>query len=221
MITKNFIHIHIPKTGGQQIRLLISHSGMPILDQATNRNIKECYEIMSRLAPDMDPASMPIFCFVRNPWDWYVSRYFFRNQRDRSQDAVAIPADTCGEGVEGFQKHMRLLKASWESGDPVLNEFGKPAGTDYAPIMLSGWHEMRLDGVRGPMRVGRFENFTEDTVTIFRSLSGVSRDKIMELIMARVNASRHDKYRDYYDDELKTMVAEWDADYIEKFGYRF
>lgn len=221
MITRKFLHIHIPKTGGQQTRVLISRSGVPVLDPATNRNVEECYDIMGKVAPDLDPASVPIFCFVRNPWDWYVSRYFFRNQRKHYPGEVNIPADYCGEGVRGFRKHMRLLKRHWESGEPLMNELGKPAGTDYDPLTLSGWHKMRLKGAKGEIRIGRFENFSEDLIRIFQPLSGMDREAILEILGKRVNSSRHADYREHYDDELRDLVAEWDAGYIKEFGYVF
>jgi hypothetical protein len=220
MITSEFIHIHIPRTGGQQVRSLVDHSPVPVLDRSTHISLAEARSKLRRLMPDADPESVPAFCFVRNPWDWYVSRYFFRLQRDRTPGEEVVPADFCGGGVEGFRKHMRLLQKHVEADTPVPNEAGRPAMTrTYKPVMLSEWHAM-LVGDAKP-RIGRFENFSRDIADIIAPLSGMPHGRILSIVSARINSSRHKPYQAYYDDALRKLVAGWDAPYIEEFGYEF
>jgi len=72
VITYDFIHIHVPRTGGSLVRslvqeLLIDTGKTDVIDTDAHRTLRESRKMAG---PDV-----PSFAFVRNPFDWYVSRY--------------------------------------------------------------------------------------------------------------------------------------------------
>jgi hypothetical protein len=219
MLSSHFIHIHVPKTGGKCIRTLCKHPQLYILEfNLTHLTLKESKQRLKELGVTHD---VPSFCFVRNPWDWYLSRYCFRSQGTYDADDQYIPADHCGDGPEGFRKHMLILKDSISNGNCVRTIDGEPSGTrTYRPITLSEWHYKMVEG--GTVKVGRFENFTQDAVDILNSLCPfISKDSLFKFFRVKVNESKHEHYRKYYDNELKKLVEKWDKRYIDEFGYSF
>jgi hypothetical protein len=218
MLSKYFIHIHVPKTGGQCIRLISRYPQTEVLDQVTHITLKDAKQRLAKLGVTHD---VPSFCFVRNPWDWYLSRYCFRNQGTYDPDDQYLPADHCGDGPEGFRKHMLILKDAIDNGDCIRTIDGEPAGTrTYRPITLSEWHYKMTEGKVS--KVGRFENFTQDAIDIFQSMCPVlDKNTLILTFGSKVNFSKHEHYREYYDDELKNLVEQWDKRYIDEFGYSF
>ena len=64
-------------------------------------------------------------------------------------------------------------------------------------------------------RIGRVENMQTDYESI------CARIGVQAQPLAQVNASRHRHFAEYYDDELREMVATVYARDLELFGYRF
>jgi len=62
LITKNSIYLHLPKTGGTWV----NHVLTPIAIEQRSHHI-----------PTDVVEHDNVFCFVRNPWDWYVTLYQF------------------------------------------------------------------------------------------------------------------------------------------------
>ena len=71
--------------------------------------------------------------------------------------------------------------------------------------------------------VGRFENFSQDFSDILSKCQDrLEADQLLYMAEeGKINASQHRDFRDYYNDETRQWVAEWDAAYIAEFGYRF
>ena len=62
IVTKNAVYLHVPKTGGHWMRR--------VLESKTEYWIEHGVPTEK----DMRPY---VFSFVRNPWDWHVSGYFY------------------------------------------------------------------------------------------------------------------------------------------------
>jgi hypothetical protein len=218
MLSKYFIFVHIPKTGGQCIMAVTRFARVYDIDKTTHVTIEKSRKKLKELGVAHD---VPSFCFVRNPWDWYVSRCCFRDQRNKWEGEQYLPIDHCGKGPEGFRKHMLALKDVIDRGDCVRDAKGNPAETrTYDPITLSGWHYKMTEG--GISKIGRFENFKQDAVDIFKSVCPfLEKEVLEEAFRERTNTSEHGHYREYYDDELKDLVEQWDKRYIDEFGYSF
>ena len=188
-----------------------------------------------------------VFGFVRNPWDRFVSLFqyleigknsglsfkeFVRlmhaswsearaqgSERfssivpDLSTESVRffdVPSDHPLFGIHGSQFHQQLAWLSLVRG-------GSPGAAEGA------------DGAQRPLRidpehcfVGRFENLKADMGEIFRriGIDGCS-DALSLIDNKKVNASRHDHYSTYYDDETREQVAAMYAGDIAEFSYAF
>ena len=69
--TEQFVFVHVPKTGGVFLgEAMREHTAAEDLGQhALYGNLPERYR------------GLPAICFVRNPWDWYVSFWHHRRRQ--------------------------------------------------------------------------------------------------------------------------------------------
>jgi hypothetical protein len=77
LVTNDFVFVHIPKTGGTFIDVVLRNH-LAVADYQAERH-----------APHSSlPAKwrhLPSFCVIRNPWDWYVSWYHYPTQSKPGQ----------------------------------------------------------------------------------------------------------------------------------------
>ena len=98
------IFIHVPKTGGVSICQTLAENGIPT-DYYTldHEPIRIAYEFLAVCEKEMKEYFS--FCFVRNPWDRFVSAYNFllkggRNEQDKEQrDELITPYKTFNDFV--------------------------------------------------------------------------------------------------------------------------
>ena len=158
MISRILLHVHIPRTAGQKFRAFMN-SRVGVLEwKQTHKSLSELRELARKHWPDM-ADTIPSFCVTRNPWDWYVSRYF-HIQRDIQAGLRKnnVLLEHAGNDVEGFQKHLKLLKEVKE-GDRIVRdtdgEVGR-TGRTWWHLSISEWHnhltESNVDHIL------RFEN---------------------------------------------------------------
>lgn len=203
MITDRFVFIHIPKTGGTTIRNLIA-SKCKVFSNDIHLTLRQSMEKTGKW--------LPSFCFVRNPWDWYVSRFFYRRKilREGGRDGF-INLELTGDGKEGFHKHMTLLNNLYEKGKHVIDS---PCRAMRLLSIQDFYNHFTFPDVT---YIGHFENFASDLAQILKTLAPDAKF----LFQTRLNESEHLPYQEYYSDEIIDMVDCWDAAYIEQFGYRF
>jgi chondroitin 4-sulfotransferase 11 len=132
------------------------------------------------------------FAFVRNPYDWVVSWYFYRKPRKN----------------ENNTKNISFKKWLMDKNSTAYNETGIGLTMSQLDI-VSGDKECKMDFI------GRFENLQEDFNTVCDKI-GIPRQEL-----PHKNKSKHKHYTEYYDDETKQIVAEKYAKDIEYFGYEF
>jgi len=74
LVTKHFVLLHFPRTGGVFLRRACRDHLPPdwILHEG------DTHAGVAQLPAEY--RELPILCFIRNPWDWYVSMYEFTNQ---------------------------------------------------------------------------------------------------------------------------------------------
>jgi len=70
IITERFVFVHMHKTGGQTLN--------DIITRCIPKHQVIGYHYPSKEVP-ADSATLPLVGIVRNPWDWYVSWYAFKN----------------------------------------------------------------------------------------------------------------------------------------------
>jgi len=212
MITNKFIFIHIPKTGGQFIRGIIDQAKnkIKIYSYDTHATLDKSKNILKKFQEE----DVKSFCIVRNPWDWYVSRFFYRKKMlDNNQIEEVIPLERVPSTKEGFQKHIKMLDDSYKK-----NEVFK--GRSYVGITLTGYHNY-LVGDNEIDKIGFFENLNED---LYNILFEFTNNKIFKRIIMKnkkANWTKHLHYSYYYDDCTKDIVYNWDENYIKTFNYSF
>lgn len=76
ILTANAVYLHVPKTGGNWINSILLHK--------TEKEIEHGIPKKKDLRPY-------IFCFVRNPWDWYVSFFEYIKNGSEIENSKGSP----------------------------------------------------------------------------------------------------------------------------------
>jgi len=133
------------------------------------------------------------FSFVRNPWDKEVSDYFY-NTRTRKHIKQHLT----------FEQYMTLVYG-WSKGHPKHGRF----------------HRNQLDWLRGlngkieMTFIGRFERLQLDFMAVCQHIGKFDTE------LPKKNATEHEHYSTYYNEETKNMVDEMYSEDIEFFNYKF
>lgn len=209
VLSKYFIFIHFPKPGGSFVRKIFDLSApksWEITSPAKHLHIVGC--------PDTHKL-LPVFGFVRNPYDWYVSWYIF----SKHVYPNAFFNEVSDGGKMDFKSTMiSAMELDYNKIFEIdFNElYGGPVGAYTAYI-----HSMfgkDLDKVR----FGKFESLREDFLNI---LSGFIEPPLLMRLLTRfyprVNVGKRSHYRDYYDTELREIITEKDKIILDRFDYKF
>ncbi|MGB2705964.1 MAG: sulfotransferase family 2 domain-containing protein [Candidatus Omnitrophota bacterium] len=147
-----FIFIHIPKTGGYGITKTLERYSDKIpglTDQENHVRAPDSIvhmkarDLRKKIPSDIWDTSFK-FAFARNPWDWQVSHYHFRNQR---RDSVA-------EGL-GFSEYLNKIVNQKEPS--LETSLQKDYVTDKNGRLILNF-------------IGKVENFGKDFSYICRKL---------------------------------------------------
>jgi hypothetical protein len=208
---RNFIFVHIPKTGGTSLALALEARAHrdDILIGDTPKAIKRKGRVKTLNAKgrlwkhstlaDLDGALSPsdldgmfIFTLVRNPWDRIVSYYHWLRAQNFDHAAVGL-AKT--HDFAGFVLHPDTRA-------------GLRAYPYARYVTDAAWNERASAFVR-------LEHLDEDLAPVEAHLG-------FQLDMPHANASDRPKdYRTAYDDRTAEAVAEMCAEDIARFGYHF
>jgi len=183
------IFIHIPKTAGVSIYKVFG-TGRKQQNHAT---LEEYMGWQYRKKRNYFK-----FCFVRNPWDRFLSTYFYLKKGGRGGRGDVRDAKILNQ-FENFQEFVgNFDKIKNDSSDRHFYEqfFWMDGGIDF---------------------IGKFENFQEDFNTVCDKI-GIPQK---ELPHKNKSNSNHKHYTEYYDDETRDIVAEKYAKDIEYLGYNF
>ena len=225
--------MHLHKTGGQSINDALLHC---------IKGAEEIgYHLPLRLLPEK-AKSLPIIGVIRNPWDWYVSWYAFNNLRgvknplfnivsggkqagfsETIENLVRYPEASASNGIMK-SSHKSLLSEHFENDggagftQACVNEFTS-ATEGYYSLLVKRMFGDRRDNVH----LVRFESLDQDLRQILRQL-GVAEAEAIHRYMSeqpRKNSSARGHYAQYYEPQLRALIAEKDKGIIERFGYRF
>jgi hypothetical protein len=216
LLANDFVWMHIPKTGGTWLReVLRAHApkawGLQVIYPGHHTG-----QDLSSTFPQY--ASKRRFAFVRNPWDWHVSRIFFWHQhywnRTGGYAAPAYQWDATSlrwaERLESVgrirepEQFRRLLGI-------LLTQAGIPT--------QSAWLEQMREGA-DVFEVGRFERLREEGVRLLRlsaadPLARRLREEPPQMVSAHAN------YQTYYDAASRELVAEREQILLAETDYRF
>ena len=210
---KNVLFIHLPKTGGTLINEYCRYTGAMIY--YLNEGNAHC-----PVTSVTNPENYFKFGLVRSPWDFYVSRYFYYIKKNLPERGLSNLLDAGLHG-KGFEQEFPTLK------DHI--KYGTELGEDR--FWFSNlYKEMFCDDENNVLMdyVGKQENLINEVEHVL-SLNSIVPDvsiRDFDLVakdhfpQAR-NATKHEHYTAYYDDELVDLISEKDEYIIEKHGYRF
>jgi Sulfotransferase family len=187
--THKFIFIHINKTGGTSIEKAFE----PNADQRDVQHKHASVAFYKQRFPDQFRTYFR-FAFVRNPWDWLVSRYHWSKDRQRLFDY------SFDEFLRRLKRRIRLSERALWLEDQAL----KPQ-----------LDRLTIGGAIAVDFVGRFENLQGDFDLV------CSRLQIEPRTLQHVYKSYHAHYADYYGDKNRKIVEQLYAIDIATFGYRF
>jgi hypothetical protein len=187
--THKFIFIHVNKTGGTSIEKAFD----PDADHRDVQHKHASVGFYKQTFPDQFRTYFK-FAFVRNPWDWLVSRYHWSKNRQHLFDY------SFDEFLRRLKKRIRLSEgALWLEDEALKPQFDR----------------LTIGGAIAVDFVGRFENLQSDFDLV------CSRLRIEPRSLQHVYSSKHAHYADYYSDENRKIVEQLYAIDIATFGYRF
>ena len=204
-IEKQFLFVHVPKTGGTSVARALD-------PWVVHPPLTAFNTLLSRFRLQRDPAKVRLrvhgslsdaytqlpsdfadslfkFAFVRNPWDRLVSEYSFilaRDNHPRHAEVKALP---------DFLGYLRYEK-------------GRARGRSQVRMLASPDGRPTIDFV------GRFENLNADFEEACTRIG-------IDASLPHLNKTKHRDYREFYDRASKAYVAEAWEDEIEAFGYEF
>jgi hypothetical protein len=184
-----FIFVHINKTGGTSIEKVFEPT-------ADARDVRHKHASLADYRKEYPRAFREYFkfAFVRNPWDWLVSRYHWSRDRQKLFDFE-------------FAEMLRRI----ERGVPLSAE----ARWLETGALVPQCRKLALRGRIGVDFVGRYEHLQRDFDAVCERV-GHPRVEL-----PHVFASEHRRYTEYYDDATRAIVARVYADDIRAFDYRF
>ncbi len=209
ILSRHFVFIHLPKTGGTFVKKLLNIYAPPD------------WEVLEVIAlgghPRNDPnhptikdipsayGGIPIFGFVRNPWDWYVSWYEFLKV-DGTNELFNKASD---HGRKGFKETLLTLYRM----ELVEN----------AQIGIFSWYFFESFGHDlDRVKFLRFERLREELYDMLKSTVGLPK-KLAEAIKTEqpINVGNRTLYQDYYNEELRNLIGRKDKEIIERFDYSY
>ena len=212
IVCKQFVFVHMPKTGGTWLREVFKKYRHPLW------HLKERE---GHLTSAEAPPGRLVLGIVRNPWDWYVSWYFFRVREFRERTGLfgRNPAREWGKLLTGWHEHLSTPDAQTRDGFQRALP-GLMDGT--LADSYTETHE-RFFGDDRPTHLARFETLGADVTDFLKAHRIPNKLNLRTALRTfpRKNTSRHGPYRDYYDDGARDLVVKADRAIIERYGYEF
>lgn len=198
ILTRDFVYIHLPKTGGTFVRKVCEQHAPAdwqakfFDDHPTVQDIPEAYQ------------QLPTIGMVRNPWSFYVSWYAFLKQKVDDYDFFNKVSDG---GKLGFADTMRNILDS----EPV-----KSSGWGGYTYLVDWTYREKLHTTR----YVRFENLREEFVAALDEVTVVP-DTLRKALLEtpKMNVSKHDQPAAYYDDDLIERIRQRDKPFFDMFDY--
>ena len=197
-----YVFVHIPKTAGSSIAsekyggVLYESLGKNDLYRGGHKTVSELKEIVGEQWNGYFK-----FCFVRNPWDRFVSLYFY------------FKGDVIGANYDN-KINTKLGRKAYNC--KTFKQFCKKYTTFESNRHF--WPQSNWIYENGKLCidfVGRLETINQDFKAICKKLD------LPEVQLPHYLKTSHGDYRGYYDESSKRLVGEYYRKDIELFGYRF
>jgi hypothetical protein len=215
LLCKYFVFIHFPKAGGSFIRETLARH----IPQDWNVTVIPGHGTVQDIPEEY--SSVPRFGFIRNPWDWYVSLYSWWHavsENDPKAFEGHILQHVAQESSDmDFKTIIRNLLTN-----AVLEQYGiGPMSWVY--MKMFGHTPETIDQDPAGVKIKKFEEIRENILNILESVNAPVSDDLRQAILRYppINSYKRSAYRDYYDDELRALVAMKDQAIIKRYGYTY
>ena len=211
--TKQFAFVHFYRTGGTWLTQVLKKFAPP------NWTVKEIGHPHDRAVHA--PAGYKVFAFVRNPWDWYVSNYFFYRQHwEDKTGGYLLPRERWIIPEIDFAQMFERTKV----GDGFADNIADLIRGKFVHTQMARTFYRFMRPVNGELRIGRFENLRSDAATMLHWATGEEpSNDLAHALSARApaNTARHKPYQTYFCPALRDLVYQHDKELIDEFGYSF
>jgi hypothetical protein len=172
------------------------------------------------------------FVFVRNPWDWFISQWFFHTVGPTPDGDAPASHRLRRRGRQLLRTIRRPARAQPPAGVKPMTQPAEGTvltGGDVDAVFASLKPYRAFPGRDGLYQsswacdmddrvivdyIGRYETLEDDFAEITRRLG-------LDLTLPRLNTTTHRDYRSYYSPEAQDRVGElWSLD-VTNFGYEF
>ena len=226
VVTSIFTFIHLHKSAGTFVNNFIA------------RFFKEQeiigYHLPARFIPK-EFHSLPIIGCIRNPWDFYVSWYFFQLQKQQSSPLFLAVSNDKTRDFNGTIERLLLLNENEELLVKIIKRLpsnfvnsgmnvpghvlGKILGSDVGLYsFLYQWMFFDAHSAPNMLKVEDFPSALEKILISF-DCNVLPEMRNYLLSGAHANKSSHSHYSKYYSKEIADRVMILDRPVIENYGY--
>lgn len=203
IVTLHFLFLHNPKTGGIWFRNVCRDFAPTSWALRDKRGAPHQHKGIAQV-PDVY-RGLPTIAVVRNPWDWYVSWFFYNkartaNHRGAEHQKWRKRYEDCPANAAGFVKAL-----------PRLVE----RGSHQQHFLFGGGHEVS--------HIVRYERLREGLLAAVEKTGAPVTDRFKRAMINRSpdNQSKRKPHRVYYNEESRRMVTEVDRQIVDRFDYVF
>jgi hypothetical protein len=212
--SKRFGVLHLNRTGGTWLNFVLDHYA-PCEWELTQHGHPHA-------GADQAPDGFKLFGFIRNPWDWYVSQYFFFRQHwEDKTGGYLLPRAKWHDFEQDF---AQMFERSPSGRDGFLQDAPTLIRGEFSHSQLTSTFNRIMSSSECAIRVGRFEQLRTQAVDLLTWACGEPLDPKLAFALENFpiqNSSRRGHYGDYYTSELSELVLERDRGLIHEFGYTF
>jgi len=194
------IFIHLPRTGGSFMRKVFESYHVPNHDHGT--------------IEELDNADTYFkFGFIRNPFDWYVSRYFYYRQYPNSAEKGISKGFDLGIKHDAFFDKIHSVNTHIQIG---INIDGFFLGDIYNKMYkVNG--ELKLD------YIARFENMEQEIRTILEMTEKPTEnlDTVLQQFQSKKNSTERKHYKYYFSQDAKNVILKKDKELFDTYRYEW
>jgi hypothetical protein len=216
LITVHFVFLHVPRTGGQFVRkTCLNHLPREWLIRNSLRSHTPYEQIVDEF------GDLPMLAFVRNPWDWYVSWYHYLTQREQNPENGPMWVTAFDRGRNDFKTTVTNACTGRSFDNPRTAPIMEERGVDHYSALIESIVGSGVE--EGRVTIGRYETLADDLEAFLERHGIPVGPAFLHALRAEppYGASRRDRYQDYYDDELRDLVADGARALIAEHGYSF
>jgi hypothetical protein len=226
--TERFVFLHLHKSGGT------------FVNECLLRFLPDARHVGYHLPRSMIPpaaAHLPVLGFVRNPWSYYVSWYTFQLERPNPNFLFRILSDDgqldfdktlrnmlhLGAGSVRLEMLLRSLPQKYSNQGLNLPAFALAPIRDTRLGFYTYLYRYLYAGSGKPVIVGRLEELRDELLPMLASVGLPVSGEMRSFVESESprNTSNHTAYAEHYSEALRDLVAERDAEVIDRHGYRF